>query len=402
MKRLLITILLTLFMGLAMAATSWTGQPGKWQQQKSKAKIPATQYKCIKDTGCPCPNATSCVDLTPVVIVPPVVTPPVVVVPPVNTIVDVNDGNHMGMPFVDKFLVPIGAMSKNYIDLIDHQAGNVPKLHTGVEAQNGEFRVSCNFSHMLQDDPIVKFGQPGASHWHTFFGNSQADANSTTATLMASGSSSCDGGIMNRSAYWAPTVIDTRNGRPIAPAGGNFYYKTEHASNVQPVPPGLKMIAGDMTSSATQPYIHWWCADKGDNNLLGDQGYIPNCTVGNHLIAVINFPAYWNGKDLDSADHKSHMSYAPDLTHTVQLPDITYNIRYDVVAGDDTSKWRLSSDMYDTSKPGGYSLHADYLFGWTNDPVSGENFSHIFWRTCLSISMDCGNSLLGDGRQYYY
>lgn len=395
MKKSLLALSLLLFVDISYAATTKVILCSPDGQKTFQKTDPLDKGKYFPTT------LISKTPACPVVVIPPVATPPVIV-PPVNTVVDVNDGNHMNMPFVNKALVPMGAMSKNYIDLIPHQAGNVPVKHTGVEAQNGEFRVSCNFSHMLQDDPIVKFALPGASHWHTFFGNSQADANSTSDSLIASGSSSCDGGIMNRSSYWMPTVIDTRNGRPIAPSGGNFYYKTEHASAVQTVPKGLKMVAGDMTSSSTQNYIHWWCADSGDNNTAGDQGYIPNCAVGNHLIAVINFPAYWNGKDLDSANHKDHVSYAPDLTHTVQIPDITYNIRYDVVAGDDTSKWRLSSDMYDTSKPGGYSLHADYLFGWTVDPVSGDNFSHIFWAYCLSISMNCGNSLLGDGRQYYY
>ena len=219
---------------------------------------------------------------------------------------------------------------------------------------------------------------------------------------MSSGNSTCDGGTMNRSAYWVPTVIDTRTAKPIAPTGGNFYYKTEHKPDVVQVPKGLRMIAGSMAASATQPFIHWWCADQSDNNVSGDQGYIPACAVGNHLIAVINFPAYWDGVNLDSADHKSHMSYAPDATHTVQIPDITYNIRYDIVTGDDTNKWRLSSDMYSTSTPGGYSLHADYMFGWSNDSVSGQNFATIFADKCLKAGMNCGNSLLGDGRQYYY
>ena len=314
---------------------------------------------------------------------------------------NMNTGS-MGMPVINLALAPLKAVGKNYIDLIPHQAGNVPIPHTGVEINNGEFRVSCAFSHMLNDDPIVKPNQPGASHLHTFFGNTGANAASTTSSLMSSGNSTCDGGTMNRSAYWVPTVIDTRTAKPIAPTGGNFYYKTENKPYVVQVPKGLRMIAGSMSASATQPFIHWWCADTGDNNVSGDQGYIPACAVGNHLIAVINFPAYWDGVNLDSADHKSHVSYSKDATHPVQLPDITYNIRYDIVSGDDTNKWRLSSDMYSTSTPGGYSLHADYMFGWSDDPVSGQNYAQIFAAKCLQAGMNCGNSLLGDGRQYYY
>ena len=307
----------------------------------------------------------------------------------------------MDMPVVNTSMIPMGTMSKNYLDLIPAQYP--PSPHTNIaEINNGEFRVACGFSHMLFDDPIVKFGQSGASHLHTFFGNSQADANSTNASLVTSGSSSCDGGIMNRSAYWIPSVIDTRTGSPIAPSGGNFYYKTEAKDKVIAPPVGLRMIAGSMLSNSTQEHLHYWCADKSDKNTSGDQGYIPVCAIGNHLIAVINFPNFWDGVNLDSADHKSHMSYVNDAQHPILIPDITFNIRYDIQTGDDTSQWRLSSDMYDTSKAGGYSLHADYMNGWGTDPVSGKSFAEIFTTNCLKAGVNCGNSLLGDGRQFQY
>ena len=375
------------------AAVTWTPSDGLYQQQKTISGKIVTRY--VKLTN----EQVKALIATPAEIPPksrqiPAEIPPIAVV-------DLNDGAHMNMPYVKKTNIPVGAMSKNYIDLIPAQYP--PSIHTDpADANNGEFRVSCNFSHMLQDDPIVKPGQKGASHWHTFFGNSQTDANSTIASLMSSGSSSCDGGIMNRSAYWIPSMVDTRTGTLIAPSGGNFYYKTESANSVVSVPVGLKMVAGNMTSTSTQDHIHWWCADSIDNNVVGDQGYIPTCAPGDHLLAVINFPNFWDGVNLDSADHKSHVSYIHDSAHPVQIPDITFNIRYDVGANDDTSQWRLSSDMYDTTKKGGYSLHGDYMFGWSTDPKTSKNFSEIFWTGCLKSAVNCGNSLLGDGRQFQY
>ena len=41
------------------------------------------------------------------------------------------------------------------------------------------FVTRCTFSHRLADDPIVRPGQPGASHSHDFFGNRTTNANST-------------------------------------------------------------------------------------------------------------------------------------------------------------------------------------------------------------------------------
>ena len=65
---------------------------------------------------------------------------------------------------------------------------------------------------MAFDDPIVYPGQVGKSHLHVFFGNTGANANSTAASIAGSGNSTCDGGTVNRSAYWVPALIDTRSG----------------------------------------------------------------------------------------------------------------------------------------------------------------------------------------------
>ena len=347
------------------------------------------------------PGVTAPVNAPPGVTAP-VNTPPGVTAPVVTAPVglDINSGA-MNMPVVDVTKIPKGVAGKNFIDLISQQYSPVKEAGN---VTNGDFRIRCDYSHMLNDDPIVKPNLPGTSHLHTFFGNSGANASSTNETLMKSGTSTCDGGVMNRSAYWVPSVIDTRSATPIAPAGANFYYKTGGAKNVKMPPIGLRMIAGDMKASSTQPdnKLVWWCGDKNDNNLSGNLGYIPACAVGNHLMAIVRFPNFWDGVNLDSATHKSHVSYIHDSAHPVMIPDITFNIRYDIRPGDDTTKWRLSSDMYSTAIAGGYSLHADYMFGWSTDPKTGKNFAQIFTDACLKTALNCGNSLLGDGRQYYY
>ncbi len=323
----------------------------------------------------------------------------VVVAPP--TTIDMNDGTS-GMPYVNLALAPAPSAGKNYIDLIPHQAGDVPIRNTGAGSENGEFRVRCGFSHVSNNDPIVYPGQPGRAHYHTFFGNTGTDAFSTNQSLVSSGNSTCDGGIMNRSGYWMPSIIDTRTGKPIKPSGSNIYYKTGARSLVTAPPVGLRMIAGDHHSTTGQENVHFWCANVAGS----DQKFIPKCSAGDAVIAVIKFPACWDGVHLDSPDHKSHMSnYGQGgcpATHPIQIPDITFNIRFDVQAGDDLSKWRLSSDMYPTTSPGGYSLHGDWMNGWNNDPADGKNFADIFTNNCLKPGMNCGNSLLGDGRQFYY
>jgi hypothetical protein len=82
-------------------------------------------------------------------------------------------------------------------------------------------------------------------------------------------------------------------------------------------------------------------------------------------------------------------------THPIAIPEITFNIYYDVPAGKRSALWRLSSDMYSMAQPGGYSAHADWFEGW--DPA----IVAAFVKNCDQASRDCHSHLLGDGRMIY-
>lgn len=262
----------------------------------------------------------------------------------------------------------------------------------------GAFREPCNFSHMAFDDPIVYPGQPGASHLHTFLGNDQANASSTAATLATSGRSTCTGGTLNRTSYWMPTLIDIRTGQPIVPSSTNFYYKLGYlgvkAGSVQAFPKGLRMIAGNPggTTPVRSNNVGLECVSGG-----GHQPAIPSCPVGDDLNVSVIFPQCWDGVNLDSPDHRSHMAYATGKgcpsTHPVPMPEIALNVHYKVSEPNSAAFWKLSSDNY--SGPGGYSMHADWFNGWdaaTND---------AFVKSCINGNMDCHDYLLGDGRILY-
>ena len=273
-------------------------------------------------------------------------------------------------------------------------------------SDSGSFRLGCFFSHMSFNDPIVYPGQPGASHLHTFVGNTGVDANSTSATIANSGNSTCSGGTLNRTAYWFPTMIDTTDGTPIAPSGFLVYYKTGYGgvkpADVKPVPNGLRMISGSASASsdATAQVGRYVCV--GGVNGVGWQKTIPStCYQDNQLIMEVSFPQCWDGVNLDSPDHKSHMAEATGSgcpsTHPVALPAISYEIYYDLakVTLSRMAKWRLSSDNYASTTPGGYSAHGDYLMGW--DTTTMQKFI----KNCDNPSVDCHANLLGDGTTLY-
>jgi hypothetical protein len=257
---------------------------------------------------------------------------------------------------------------------------------------------------VAKDDPIVFPNQPGKAHLHLFFGNTGINAGSTNDSLHSSGNSTCVGGIANRSSYWIPALIDTGNGNKVlAPQSAIFYYKTGYGG-VDPrtitVPPAqLRMIAGDAkTSTNVDDSTHWGCL----NRYIGNFQSIPTeCTPDDDLNATVIFPQCWDGRNMDSADHKSHMAYTLSeqrgcpSSHPVAIPEISINVRFDITPSSDVSKWRLSSDMYGTDQPGGYSLHGDWMNGWNEDVIGS------FVRNCDNAVVDCHASLLGDGREIY-
>ncbi|MEZ4675169.1 MAG: DUF1996 domain-containing protein [Caldilineaceae bacterium] len=219
----------------------------------------------------------------------------------------------------------------------------------------GEFVAFCAFHHRLMDDPIVFPGQPGASHSHEFMGNTTADAHATLETLLG-GDTSCDP-VGDRSSYWVPTLF-TVDDQPVAIDHATFYYlvHVDDPTTVQPYPQGLKIIAGN--AKATEPaeaaHIKWSCLGAPDSST----GEIVTCPANANLELLINFPDCWNGQDLDSADHKSHMAYsaagACPATHPVVVPALQFKLRY---ATSGAPGMRLASGP-------GYTAHADFFNAW--------------------------------------
>lgn len=310
------------------------------------------------------------------------------------------------MPEVDTSKIPASNPGfSGYPDLDELIPSNPGPAGDGV----GAFRTECDYSHMNFDDPIVYPGRPGASHLHVFFGNTGTDASSTDASIATSGNSTCEGGIANRSAYWVPALIDTRTNAPIEPhnpsAGGGdpefmSYYKRGYFPGItnemiQNIPQGLRIISGATTFASADPYpgLGQWARERSTTwSCNGSSGNtIPSgCAGAQRLDLSVAFPQCWDGVNLDSADHRSHMAWPAQngcpASHPVVLPQLTVNVHYEIPAGTDPARdWRLSSDMYDpaTGAPGA-SLHSDFIAGW--DPGHFDRAMD----TCVRAGNTCG------------
>ncbi|WP_431922126.1 DUF1996 domain-containing protein [Nonomuraea jabiensis] len=246
-----------------------------------------------------------------------------------------------------------------------------------------EFLADCPFSHRLPDDPIVFPGLPGASHMHSFFGSRVTNAYTQLSDLQ-NGATNCNPAV-DKSSYWVPTLY--RDGAPVEPAIVTFYYLGEGVrddiiATTQPLPLGLRIVAGN--AKATGPdgssTARWSCLHAGQVPPSKD---FVNCPSGTMLESYLDFPQCWNGRDLDSADHKSHMAYpvagACPGTHPVPVPKLRQVIRYPVSG--DPSHFRLASG-------GGFTMHGDFFNAWP----AAEMERRV--RDCIRPIVKCG----ADGR----
>jgi hypothetical protein len=263
------------------------------------------------------------------------------------------------------------------------------------------FNVNCPLSHFGSDDPIVAPGLPGASHRHAFYGNSTTDAFTTTKSLVAS-KSTCERGFAtaDRSAYWVPSLYRKLPGgkfQEVRLSADNqhlsAYYRRSGGSvgdKVKPIPRGLRMIAGDPVAKKPQSTlaVAWRCNGDGGGYVAD----IPNCSAGTVLQAIVGFPDCWDGINLDSADHRSHMALSKGdrgscpKTHPVKLPQLTFELSFNLrpVAG----------ASYELSSGGRYSLHGDFFAAWddrvqsalVNSCLNGGRYCENFQLSMVDLS----------------
>jgi hypothetical protein len=253
-------------------------------------------------------------------------------------------------------------------------AGGATKAQMKAARKPARFVTRCTFSHRLSDDPIVKPNQPGASHSHDFFGNVTTDAASTLASLAKGGTTCIDS--KDHSGYWVPSL--TVAGKLVRPRYANVYYQSagKPDKNVKVIPRGLEVVAGNAMAVAPQSIdvVSWNCG-ADDSTALSVTP--PKCAAPT-LTIHINFPDCWNGKTLDSADHKSHLAYHGrrgqcPAGFPVPIPRLRVNVHYPTKGGSGVA---LASG-------GQYSGHADFFNAWV--PSELQRLVH----TCINAGKIC-------------
>jgi len=252
-------------------------------------------------------------------------------------------------------------------------------------AANGLFTVSCAPLTVQRSDPIVNPGAPG-SHVHSIIGGNAFSRTMVGRAAEAANATTCSF-VLDHSNYWVPSLYHQRADQmwELVPWRGSAVYYLKRTCNYDPnlnncngdeafqlaFPYGFRMVAGDpgrRTNNATS------FADQAvDIVCLG--GNVPEgpgfpkakCDT---IRAQVYFPSCWDGKNLDSPNHKDHVSYpykgaynggVCPSSHPVAIFSIFYEFFFVTNTFNDYNRFAFSC-----GDPTGYGFHGDFIMGWTD------------------------------------
>lgn len=125
--------------------------------------------------------------------------------------------------------------------------------------------------------------------------------------------------------------------------------------------------------------------------------------VSNHnqsyFVRLTRLPAHhnscWDGKNLDSPDHQSHMFNTAGeafsvarpcpASHPVRMPQLALETMWDTTPFNDRSLWPEDGSqpfVWSHDDRLGYGTHADYVFGWQGDALQRAMDSSCMFQAC--------------------
>ncbi|TKX19229.1 hypothetical protein C1H76_8607 [Elsinoe australis] len=252
------------------------------------------------------------------------------------------------------------------------------------------WRMSCPGRIMTSRmDPIVN---PGgiSGHVHTISGGNAFNYTMSYADTQTSTCSSCPI-KQDLSNYWVPNLYyRTQDGKFIdVPQAGDgtgvyggmivYYLQRGGPANdsLKAFPKDFRMLAGNPNKRAyTDDFagqaVSFVCLDySGTSNYYNK---LPDKPCPDGLRAQIFFPSCWDGVNLDSADHMSHMAYPTKYSydngpcpasHPVHLISIFYEVIFSTAGFDwwtPDNNWQPF--VFSQGDPTGYGFHGDFLNGW--------------------------------------
>ncbi|MGW3991621.1 DUF1996 domain-containing protein [Streptomyces sp. NPDC004830] len=225
-----------------------------------------------------------------------------------------------------------GPAADDFIKIEDVQP-NSRNLPNGLPANGdggstGTFTTSCGTNeneNRNSDNVIVAPGvSNGAKHQHDYVGNQSNNAFASDEDL-ANSQTTCQNQGDKSSYFWPVLRIqdgsqDIDQGQPgggqdgnvgkiVEPAEAQLKFVGNRTSDVVAMPKALRIITGDaksLTNGLNNANTAWSCTGFEDRQVTDKY---PICPDGSSVVRTSNFQSCWDGQNIDSANHRTHVDF---------------------------------------------------------------------------------------------
>ncbi|MFI9173625.1 DUF1996 domain-containing protein [Streptomyces lincolnensis] len=247
-----------------------------------------------------------------------------------------------------------GPVAGDYVDITTIQP-NAQAPQARSKASRGTFATSCGVNEnglFNSDNVIVAPGvSNGAHHFHDYVGNQSNTAFASDQDL-ANGETTCvDQG--DKSTYYWPVVrlqngtqeqdanspgggIEGNAGEIVTPKQVTLDFVGSPKSKVTAMPRFLRIITGDakaFVNGTANANASWSCTGFEDRQL---KDKYPLCPQGSDVVRTFKFQSCWDGRNIDSANHRTHVAFAQAdgacPTGFQAIPQLVQRIVYDIDA----------------------------------------------------------------------